>query len=150
MKYRINGFLGDESGAVTVDWVVMTAAVVGLGMAAALTAGPGMGALATKISDTVGAIELGVGGGGGEGEEITGIGPNPDKRGIDYLMEAELGHESWIDGMAADAPVGYNFDTPIIGPSDHPVYASNDGTSYSMNGQVYAADDLPVDDFWRL
>ena len=30
----INNFRNDESGAVTVDWVVLTAAVVGLGVAA--------------------------------------------------------------------------------------------------------------------
>lgn len=29
-----NAFLNDESGAVTVDWVVLTAAVVGLAVAA--------------------------------------------------------------------------------------------------------------------
>ena len=28
-----NAFLEDESGAVTVDWVVLTAAIVGLGLA---------------------------------------------------------------------------------------------------------------------
>ena len=28
-----NAFLKDESGAVTVDWVVLTAAIVGLGIA---------------------------------------------------------------------------------------------------------------------
>lgn len=30
---NINQFLSDESGAVTVDWVVLTAALVGLGLA---------------------------------------------------------------------------------------------------------------------
>ncbi|MES2814296.1 MAG: hypothetical protein V4720_05325 [Pseudomonadota bacterium] len=29
---KISAFLKDESGAVTVDWVVLTAAVVGLGL----------------------------------------------------------------------------------------------------------------------
>lgn len=30
MKIRVKSFLHDESGAVTVDWVVLTAAVIGL------------------------------------------------------------------------------------------------------------------------
>ena len=30
---RFNAFLKEESGAVTVDWVVLTAAIVGLGIA---------------------------------------------------------------------------------------------------------------------
>ena len=35
----INAFLNDESGAVTVDWVVLTAAIVGLGIAVLTTVG---------------------------------------------------------------------------------------------------------------
>lgn len=31
---KVKNFLGDESGAVTVDWVVLTAAIVGLGITA--------------------------------------------------------------------------------------------------------------------
>ncbi len=33
MRVLINRFLNDENGAVTVDWVVLTAAIVGLGVA---------------------------------------------------------------------------------------------------------------------
>ncbi len=34
---NFNNFLNDESGAVTVDWVVLTAAIVGLGIAVLTT-----------------------------------------------------------------------------------------------------------------
>ncbi len=34
MTNFMNAFLKDEDGAVTVDWVVLTAAIVGLGVAA--------------------------------------------------------------------------------------------------------------------
>lgn len=43
-------FLEDESGAVTVDWVVLTAAIVGLGIAVMLSVGGGTTSLADKIS----------------------------------------------------------------------------------------------------
>jgi Flp pilus assembly pilin Flp len=33
MKNLLNAFLKDEDGAVTVDWVVLTAAVVGIALA---------------------------------------------------------------------------------------------------------------------
>ena len=33
MVHMINQFFADEDGAVTVDWVVLTAAIVGLGIA---------------------------------------------------------------------------------------------------------------------
>ena len=35
-------FKSDESGAVTVDWVVLTAAIVGLGMVVMVTVGGGV------------------------------------------------------------------------------------------------------------
>ena len=44
-------FKNDESGAVTVDWVVLTAAVAGLGLAVASVVGTAD--LGTKITDAV-------------------------------------------------------------------------------------------------
>ena len=46
----IKHFSKDESGAVTVDWVVLTAAIVGLGIAVIATVRTGVNALGTKIS----------------------------------------------------------------------------------------------------
>ena len=45
-----NAFLKDESGAVTVDWVVLTAAIVGLGIAVLTSVGGGTVTLADKVS----------------------------------------------------------------------------------------------------
>ncbi len=45
-----NAFLNDESGAVTVDWVVLTAAIVGLGIAVLTSVGAGTTDLADKVS----------------------------------------------------------------------------------------------------
>ena len=50
-------FHNDESGAVTVDWVVLTAAIVGLGIAVIVAVGPGIGELADNISSAVGGID---------------------------------------------------------------------------------------------
>ncbi len=33
MKRQISGFLTEENGAITVDWVVLTAAIIGLSLA---------------------------------------------------------------------------------------------------------------------
>jgi Flp pilus assembly pilin Flp len=44
-------FNDNEDGAVTVDWVVLTAAVVGLGVAALAAIKGGTGALTTKINN---------------------------------------------------------------------------------------------------
>jgi Flp pilus assembly pilin Flp len=42
-------FVCDEAGAVTVDWVVLTAAIVGLGMVVMNTVGSGIESLGNKI-----------------------------------------------------------------------------------------------------
>jgi hypothetical protein len=44
-------FHNEEEGAVTVDWVVLTAAVVGLGVAALAAVKTGTGSLSTKINN---------------------------------------------------------------------------------------------------
>jgi len=43
-------FKRDEDGAVTVDWVVLTAAIVGLGIAVLTSVSGGTTSLANKIS----------------------------------------------------------------------------------------------------
>ncbi|KNX40298.1 hypothetical protein ROTO_31530 [Roseovarius tolerans] len=58
MNTFIQNFLKDEDGAVTVDWVVLTAAVVGLGIAGVTAVNNGIGTLATSIGDEVGGITV--------------------------------------------------------------------------------------------
>ena len=47
-------FKNDESGAVTVDWVVLTAAIVGLGMVVMTTVGGGIQGLGDDIVTDLG------------------------------------------------------------------------------------------------
>ncbi|MEM1375571.1 MAG: hypothetical protein AAGF78_14450 [Pseudomonadota bacterium] len=49
MMNLLNKFRRDEDGAVTVDWVVLTAAIVGLGIAILATVSNGVGDLADAI-----------------------------------------------------------------------------------------------------
>lgn len=46
-------FAKDEDGAVTVDWVVLTSAIVGLGIAVMLSVGNSTSGLADKISSKI-------------------------------------------------------------------------------------------------
>jgi Flp pilus assembly pilin Flp len=50
---RFNSFARDESGAVTVDWVVLTAAIVGLGLAVISSVRTGTSNLATDIETSL-------------------------------------------------------------------------------------------------
>lgn len=47
---KIKTFKADEDGAVTVDWVVLTAAIVGLGIAVLTSVSGGTTSLADRIS----------------------------------------------------------------------------------------------------
>ena len=47
----MNDFLQDETGAVTVDWVVLTAALVGLGLAVVIVVRTGVGTQSQAIDD---------------------------------------------------------------------------------------------------
>jgi Flp pilus assembly pilin Flp len=50
---NFSAFLNDETGAVTVDWVVLTAAVVGLGLVVFTLIRPAVGNLAQDIADEI-------------------------------------------------------------------------------------------------
>ena len=50
MTNFMKNFAADESGAVTVDWVVLTAAIVGLGIAVMASVKSGTSTLTGKIS----------------------------------------------------------------------------------------------------
>jgi len=52
-------FKQDEDGAVTVDWVVLTAAIVGLGIAVLASVRGGTTALADRISASVATTAVG-------------------------------------------------------------------------------------------
>ena len=51
-------FARDEDGAVTVDWVVLTSAIVGLGIAVMLSVGNSTKGLADKISTDIGGRDV--------------------------------------------------------------------------------------------
>ncbi len=54
----VKRFKNDEDGAVTVDWVVLTAAIVGLGIAVLTSVSGGTTSLADKISSGLSAMTI--------------------------------------------------------------------------------------------
>ena len=59
MKLKLQQFIKDQSGAVTVDWVVLTAAIVGLGTFVIQAVGPGLTGLGASISTSVSGTSIG-------------------------------------------------------------------------------------------
>jgi len=60
MKFfaNIKTFAADESGAVTVDWVVLTAAIVGLGIAVVASVRSGVSEVAGNIQTSLTGAEI--------------------------------------------------------------------------------------------
>ena len=59
LRKLFKSFRADESGAVTVDWVVLTAAIVGLGLVVMKTVGGGIEGLGAKIVTNLNATTAG-------------------------------------------------------------------------------------------
>ena len=59
LNNAFKSFLNDESGAVTVDWVVLTAAIVGLGLVVMTTVGKGIEDLSAEIVTDLDALQTG-------------------------------------------------------------------------------------------
>ena len=59
LKNIITNFVNDESGAVTVDWVVLTAAIVGLGLVVMTSVGGGITTLTGKVTTSLNGMTTG-------------------------------------------------------------------------------------------
>jgi len=55
---NIKNFAADESGAVTVDWVVLTAAIVGLGIAVVASVRGGVNNVAEQIGGSMTGVTI--------------------------------------------------------------------------------------------
>ena len=56
MMNLINKFVKDEDGAVSIDWVVLTAAIVAMGVAAGSAVRTEVSTLSTGIATSAGAV----------------------------------------------------------------------------------------------
>lgn len=58
MEKLLSAFIRDDDGAVTVDWVVLTAAIVGLGIAVATVVGQGALSHSTSLGNHVSGMTI--------------------------------------------------------------------------------------------
>lgn len=125
----INSFKNDDSGAVTVDWVVLTAAIVGIGMSV-------IAAVSTGIESASEEIDGGL-------EVASNFTFSFDKEGSTTLteyLEASGGDPfAAYDAVANDAPDGYGFYGEVDNATDTAVYEGSGETTFgtvSVNGEV--------------
>lgn len=162
-------FATSESGAVSVDFVVLTAGLCTLGLVAALVVTGGIQDLSNDISVAISEARAEAAeedetpdevfpvvdpevGAEEPAEDVpmpTATAWNGLKAGNYYGMGAVAAPGNTgvdrtlaIGYAAADAPAGFNFDTPLFAPwSNSIVYTSNDGAYFSIDGVVYPAGD---------
>jgi Flp pilus assembly pilin Flp len=141
----LNCFAKDQSGAVTADWVVLTSALVFISIVAVAQISNGVRNVSEAISsnltttarllngDTINISDIAV-----TFYDI-GIAANPDNQ-----------RDAWLAArLAVDeaAPDGYEFDPNLTttryvdNETVYPIYVSDDGSNYSIGGEVIAASD---------
>ena len=141
MKYLLK-FIRDDYGAVTVDWVVLTAAIVGIAIAVINVISGGVENVANGIDDTLRTA--------GSGWSFLDTGTTAETR---IATIEELFFEYVDDGgdlesfdnvygalySAADniSPDGYDFTGYVDIETGTSVYQSESDGSYNVNGEVY-------------
>ena len=144
MKNKIY-FKDDESGAVTVDWVVLTSAIVGIGMAVIILISGGISNATSNISSGIGT------------KWNFNFTVKSAQDYFDFGIEAYPfdQRQAWLTArqqVDADAPDGYEFDPNLTttrfveNSTNVPIYVSDDGLSYSIGGEIVVAVEYDVAD----
>lgn len=136
----IRNFLRNADGAVIVDWVVLTAAVVGLGGATMGVVSSGASSQSSALNSQLADQAISTSFGSSSG--TTAFSGNTAADYVAYGQSLAPGNNGAVYGhattmAASEAPDGYNFDNPMYEPSSgNVVYTSDDGQNYSIGGVV--------------
>lgn len=134
----------DETGAVAADWVVLTAAIVGLGVGALAGVSGGVQDSSDDIATTLSAQITDTAAQAASYFYALGMAAHPDDK-TDAWRAAR-------DAVADAAPDGYEYDPEyqttryVDTVSGYPIYVSDSGAAYSIGGQVVAASDYDNSD----
>ncbi len=133
-------FAKSDSGAVSVDWVVLTSAIVGIALAVLFAVSGGM-------RDATGDISNGVG-----NQTSFTFGTQNAAHYFDIGIAAYPNDQTqaWLAARLAvdeDAPAGFEYDPNrtttryVDDATGQPIYVSDDGSNYSIGANVVAASD---------
>lgn len=130
-------FFADEHGAVTVDWVVLTAALVGLGLAVMTVVGDGINSSANAVADEM-----------ADDESIMAAANISRFGGFNISGYTAMGDWShfgdfggYLDHIAeTDTSGNYNWDTPTL-TAELSLYSGNAAnTGSSLSDRQFNAD----------
>lgn len=91
-----SNWLKDDSGAVAVDWTVLAAAIVGIGIASVTAVRSGTGALATSIGDSLSSASIAV-----LGELGSGDGSTLADYAHELLNVSQDVYDAWMRALAS-------------------------------------------------
>jgi Flp pilus assembly pilin Flp len=143
--WLIRKFWKSDSGAVAVDWTVLSGSIVGLGVAVYGTVSNGLDANSSAIDSQLSSQLIST----SFGSSSSGTTAWNGQTASDYVAYGQSlapGNNGAVYGHATqaasdDAPSGYNFDNPLYdADSGNVIYTSNDGLSYSVGGEVSSVD----------
>lgn len=138
---NVRKFLLDTAGAVTVDWVVLTAALTGVGVATTSVVSGGMSSQSSSIGTQLTDQAISTSFGSSSGDTVSFSG-NMASDYVAYGQSLAPGNNGAVYAHASslagsEAPDGYNFDNPLYEPSSgNVVYTSDDGQNYAIGGVV--------------
>jgi len=138
-------FANNESGAVTVDWVVLTSAIVGISIATIILISGGVQEASNGILNRMN-LDWSFGSSSSSAQSFFdfGIAASPDNQ-----------NQAWRSArlqVDTESPNGYDYDPDLTttryvdNPSGRPIYVSADGNDYSIDGEVIAASEYDNSD----
>ncbi len=135
-----NTFLKNDSGAITVDWVVLTAAVAGIGMAVVIAISSGTNDATVNINDDLNnaATNTSIVG------AITGTAAATTGAAAQFLADAGGNIHNATHLMYDAAPAGFSYTSNIDNGSGNPIYTDggiNGAENYSIGGETIATTD---------
>ena len=129
MKH-LNNFTKDESGAVTVDWVVLTAAIVGIAMAVIALISGGVQDASTGINEELETASA---------FSFPFAGTEGTSKISELLASNEMDLFAAHDVILSETPDGYEYLGGVDTATDTAIYFGNtDGTdgTFSVNGEI--------------
>ncbi len=129
----LNNYLKNESGAVTVDWVVLTAAIVGIGMAVMVAVSSGINDAAVDTNEDLRAATTNASIAGA----ITGVAASATDTFAQLITSNNGDVWAAIASIEAATPTGFDYTLNIDDATGYPVY-SDYGTpeTYSIGGNT--------------
>jgi Flp pilus assembly pilin Flp len=153
MKTVFQNFAHETDGAVTVDWVVLTAGIIGLGAAVMVSVGSGTTDLANLTSTTIGGTETGV------SFFVSANPTRPEIMAYFTTAAAEGASQTWeivsfaaqrIEAATPDGYLANDEGAMYVSEEGYAIYYSEDGATLKIGGETMTVDEFAANGGQRV